>query len=166
MDAHKKSSALVTIAIFRAITSIDSITTLGRPACYISLPPACNVEIWVKRQLFWQAGNDFRMRVTTAWCGRVGITRIFIRDWEISKNEFTFMCNWVHFQVCVKFLTYTLRLKEICIVTPKSWVLLTFNLLISYHLVCFWAMISKKPRLNLFGWTSKRKACYNSWIFL
>ena len=45
-----KPSALVTIAIFKLlITPIDLITTLGKTICYISRPPACKVEIRVKK---------------------------------------------------------------------------------------------------------------------
>ena len=57
----------------RVIISIDLITTLGSVDCYILLP-ACKVEMRVKRQLFWQAGDDVRMRITPIWCGWVGIT--------------------------------------------------------------------------------------------
>ena len=71
-DIHTKSRVLVTITKFRVIISIDLITTLGSVGCYILLP-TCKIEIWVKRQLCWQAGDDVRMQVTPAWCGWVAL---------------------------------------------------------------------------------------------
>ena len=63
----------IIIVIFRVIISIDLIAALGSVGCYILLP-ACKVEMRVKRQLFWQVGDDVRMRVTPDWCGWVGIS--------------------------------------------------------------------------------------------
>lgn len=72
--SHIKCIALVSRKIFRIIMSIDLITTLGTTVCYILLLLACKIEIRVKRQLFWQAGDDFRMWWTLACCGWVAIT--------------------------------------------------------------------------------------------
>ena len=47
-----KSRALATIAIFSVIISIDLITVLASVVYCISLLPAGNVEMRVKRQLF------------------------------------------------------------------------------------------------------------------
>ena len=44
--------------------SIDLITTLGSLGCYILLLTAFKIEVQVKRQLFRQAGDNFKMRVT------------------------------------------------------------------------------------------------------
>ena len=41
--------------------------------CLFLLLPACKVEKRVKRQIFCQAGGEFRMRVTPAWYGWVGM---------------------------------------------------------------------------------------------
>lgn len=71
---HTMSRALVTIRIFRVVISTDLITTLGGIACYILLLPACKVEMRVKKRLFLQAGDDFRMSVPPAWSAWVGIT--------------------------------------------------------------------------------------------
>ena len=60
--------------IFRIIMSIDLITTLVTTVSYILLLPACKVEMRMKRQLFWQAGDELRMWCTLSWCGWVVIT--------------------------------------------------------------------------------------------
>ena len=72
-DIHTKYRALVIITLFRVIISISLITTLESVGCYILLT-ACKVEMRVKRQLFWQPGDDVRMRVTAVWCRWVDIT--------------------------------------------------------------------------------------------
>ena len=52
--------------ILRIIISINLITTLETAVCYILLLPACKVETRVKRKLFLQASDDFRIWVTPA----------------------------------------------------------------------------------------------------
>ena len=53
------------------------ITTLGSVGCSILLLPACKIETRMKRQLFWQVGDEFTMRVTPAWC-----------SWVITEVDF------------------------------------------------------------------------------
>ena len=38
----------------------------------------------MKRQLLWQAGDDFRMWVTPAFCGWVGITAV---AWKVDSES-------------------------------------------------------------------------------
>ena len=59
-------------------------TNLGSVGSYILLLPTSKVEIWVKRQLLWQAGEDFRMWVTPAWCGWIGINASLDRNQPAS----------------------------------------------------------------------------------
>ena len=73
-DIHAKSRTLFTSARFRVITLVDQITNWGNAVCCILLLPGYNVKLWVKRQLFWQAGDGLRMQVTPVWCGWVGMT--------------------------------------------------------------------------------------------
>ena len=68
-DIHRKSRAFVSPQQYSVIISVDSITTLQSVGCYILLLPVCKVEIQVKRQLFWQVGDDFRMWVIPALWG-------------------------------------------------------------------------------------------------
>ena len=75
-DIHTKSRVIVFFTIFRVIISIAFITTLGNVGCYILLP-ASKVKMREKRQLFEQAGDDVRMRVTPALCGWICITALF-----------------------------------------------------------------------------------------
>ena len=72
-DIYTKSRDFFTIKKIQIIISIDLITALGSVGCYILLP-AFKAESRVKRQLFWQAVNDVRIRLTPAWCGWVGIS--------------------------------------------------------------------------------------------
>ena len=44
----------------------------------------------VKKQLFWQTRDDFRMWVTPAWCGFVGITGIVKKNSEESLKKYYF----------------------------------------------------------------------------
>ena len=95
-DIHTKSRVLATISKFRVIISINLITTLESAGCYMLLP-AFKVEMPVKKQLFWQAGDDVRMRVTPTWCGWVGITvvgisnqlfiKVLIVNYNFQKNK-------------------------------------------------------------------------------
>ena len=48
------------------------ITTLRTRIFYISLHVARKVGMQVKRKVFWQAGDDFRMWVAPTLCRRVG----------------------------------------------------------------------------------------------
>ena len=91
-----KFQSLITTAIFRVIISIDLITSLGIVVCYILLLPACKVEMRVKRQLFWQVGEDFTMWVTPAWCGWIGITASSTMNSSLNCYFFTkkmFFCK-------------------------------------------------------------------------
>ena len=59
-------------------------TNLGSVGSYILLLPTSKVEMRVKRQLLWQAGEDFRMWVTPAWCGWIGINASLDRNQPAS----------------------------------------------------------------------------------
>ena len=74
LNIHTKSRVLATLQ--NSESSYQSIWLL-LVGCYILLP-ACKVEMWVKRQLFWQGVDDVKMRVTPAWCGWVGITTFML----------------------------------------------------------------------------------------
>ena len=78
---------LYVIELYRVITEslyiyiyIDLIIYyLGTAVSYILLLPICKIELRVKRQLFWQPGDDFTMCVTPARCGWVGISGIICK---------------------------------------------------------------------------------------
>ena len=84
--------AFVTTTIFRVIISIDLITTVGSVGCYILLLPACKLEMRVKKQFFWQEGDDFMIRLMPAWCGSVDINKDTGNNFEAlefwRKNKF------------------------------------------------------------------------------
>ena len=63
------------------------ITTLGSVGCYILLLPACKIETRMKRQLFWQVGDEFTMRVTPAWCRWVIIEVDFQCSYWFYENN-------------------------------------------------------------------------------
>ena len=124
-DIHTKSRVLATITKFRVIISIDLITILRSNDCYILLP-AFKVKMRVERQLFWQAGDDVRIRGTTAWCGWVGIT---------GKTRYLFFCTFLVFRVSVTlffffffvlWFEFDVILKGICI---------------SYHVATVWFIL-------------------------
>ena len=43
-------------------------------------------EMRLKRQLFGQAGEDFKMRMTPAWCGWIGIIAIYQCDYVNTRK--------------------------------------------------------------------------------
>ena len=87
-ETPSKVQVLATITKFWVIISIVLIATLGSFGCYILLS-ACQVEMRVKRQLFWQASDNVRMQVPPAWCG-----------WLPVENNFTekIVCFLVSYQ--------------------------------------------------------------------
>ena len=63
----------------------------------------------IKRELFWQAGGDFMMWVTPAWCGWVDLIKKSISP------------SWVHFSFKICFIVLCLILKLITCKILSSW---------------------------------------------
>ena len=89
-----KDMVFLTTIMFRVITYIYwfDCCTLGMLVVIICCYLFCEEEMGVKRQFFWQVGDDWGMWVTPVWCRLVGITALDKVEYKSFQPDYQVEC--------------------------------------------------------------------------